>query len=86
MPVEIKAYSCEHGCGKFLKTRAVMIKHEARCLSDTANRTCKTCEYDFMDNGDFVCGADVDKNGHKIVKNCRSWVENGTGLDPQDKE
>lgn len=30
--IEIKAYQCEYGCGKYLKTKRSMINHEKRCL------------------------------------------------------
>ncbi len=77
MPVEITAYECMHGCGKFLKTSRAMVKHENRCLNDLAGRTCKTCEYDYRSERGFDCGAGIDKRGKKIIRHCRMWVEKG---------
>lgn len=79
MPREIKAYDCEHGCGKFLKTLKAMQKHEATCLCNPVERTCKICGYDFVTDDDFECGKGVDKRGKKIIRHCQAWVERNTG-------
>jgi hypothetical protein len=69
MPREVKAWVCEHGCGYKCQThKARIVKHEARCYSNPANRSCRTCHHERTDDysGDFVCecaGAPGPENG-----------------------
>lgn len=41
----ISAYQCSL-CGKVLKTKKAAEKHDALCISDPNNKTCKTCNLD----------------------------------------
>lgn len=40
---EITAYECEYGCGKFLKTKSGMRRHEKKCFWNPANKACASC-------------------------------------------
>jgi hypothetical protein len=44
MPVQIKAYECKYGCGKFLRSKSGMYKHEKdRCCWNPVKIACASC-------------------------------------------
>jgi len=51
---EIKAYQCDH-CVKYLKTKHLIKKHEARCFYNPATKSCITCDH-FSPNVDGEVG------------------------------
>jgi len=77
MPKPITAYECIHGCRKFYKTEKAMVKHEATCICNVDNRTCRTCAYDAHDEDGCYCGADADKHGKQLILHCNQWSEKG---------
>ena len=59
MPIEVKAYKCSHGCGKYLLTKTWIVKHEELCYYNPAVKGCITCirrtTVDY-DDGECICG------------------------------
>ena len=43
MAIEIKAYECEHGCKKILRTKQGMKKHEMKCWLNPERKACLSC-------------------------------------------
>ena len=44
MPLPVKAFSCEFGCGHRCTTKKHrMAEHEERCFKNPATKSCKTC-------------------------------------------
>jgi len=40
---EIKAYQCDYGCGKYLKTKPAMKRHEDCCFWNPERKACDSC-------------------------------------------
>lgn len=85
MPREVKAYLCEHKCGRrsVIKLKA-MVEHEKRCAMNPARRACKTCEHNAAERydeetgsgGGFDCLIDAfpaDQREHQMAYDCPSW-------------
>jgi hypothetical protein len=49
MPRQIKAWSCEFGCGRIRVSRESIEKHEPTCFLNPARRSCKTCKHEQFD-------------------------------------
>lgn len=90
--IEIKAYQCEHGCGKYLKTKEAMKRHELQCFYNIKNKACATCSHnvEYIDEdpedvwGSRWCeafGFDLfygDKQkGERMRKNCHKHKSKG---------
>lgn len=78
MPTEVKAYSCDFGCGKrVLKSKHGMKQHEKVCFKNPANRACQTCAndggYNYLPEFKHYA-TDCDVLGQtKITSNCVHW-------------
>lgn len=83
---EIKAYECEYGCGKYLRTRSGMNKHEKKCYWNPVNKACASCgnneEYSDGDGfqeweGRYCTKLEFEIFGERYngKSNCRFWVE-----------
>lgn len=65
MPVRVKAFACEFGCGRnVLTSKFKMYQHEHICFHNPARRACQTC-------GNFVAGVKREEPPH-----CSAGVEN----------
>ena len=47
---KITAYECEYGCGKYLKTKASIIKHEITCFYNPDRKACQSCGHNTVDS------------------------------------
>lgn len=78
MPTEVKAYSCDFGCGKrVLKSKHGMKQHEKVCFKNPANRACQTCAFDngheyILEKKHYLthCGF---LGPTKTTSDCRHW-------------
>lgn len=63
MPREVKAFACEHSCGrKVLISKKRMVEHEAICFLNPERRACQTC-------ANFETYKDSDDSGQKWIVN-----------------
>lgn len=84
MAKEIKAWACSFNCGRAVLTkRKAMESHEARCFSNPASKSCKTCSLQRFEPrdeecgiaGGFYCEDDRIPRDQTARTNCEYWRE-----------
>ena len=73
MPSEIKAYECEHGCGKFYRSKSSAVSHEKRCWWNPARRACASCGNQDEDRYCPVYELDLSQKG-ALRAGCLGWI------------
>lgn len=95
MTIEVKAYRCQfhvNGCRKqLILSQKRMEAHEAACIANPANRTCKTCAHDLTIREEWdgpICYTGenwCDHHEHKrtggFERNCPAWEQAGKTLE-----
>ncbi|MCP4149870.1 MAG: hypothetical protein GY757_19145 [bacterium] len=87
MPKKVAAWECEFGCGKYLKTKKSIFKHEKTCFYNPARKACQSCgaketdwEVDVIgEHSVWYCPIfDFDFSGNpgQLKFDCESWRRN----------
>lgn len=80
MPFEIKAYGCEHGCGKIYRSRSSAVSHEKRCWWNPARRACASCGHQDEDRHCAVYEIDLSQKA-SLRSGCPGWILKAEGCD-----
>lgn len=72
MPIEIKAYECEHSCGKIYRAKSTTQGHEKRCHWNPDNRACASCDNQDDNRFCMVTGANLNIKS-ELRRNCEVW-------------
>ena len=74
MPVEIKAYLCEHGCGKVSRHKSSMSSHERRCWWNPERKACASCGWQDEERYCPVYELDLTEKS-SLKSDCLGWKE-----------